>query len=134
VATLIWGFIVPYWGKNVMVVDTDIDIYDWNKISWAFAYRVDPKRDLHIFPGWGSPADPVVHPKDIFTHTWSKMNRLLIDATKPIHENPPSEKWHNERFAPVAYPDAETMRKVNERWGELGIESFMESYKNRSKK
>lgn len=131
VASLIWGFVAPYWGKNIMVVDTDIDIYNWNKISWAFAYRVDPRKDLHIFPGWGSPTDPVVHPKDRYTHTWTKVNRLLIDATKPIHENPPAEKWHNERFAPVAYPDDKTMKKVNNRWNELGLESFMDDYKMR---
>ena len=129
VASHIWGYASPYAGKNIMVVDTDIDIYDLNKIAWAFAYRVDPKKDLHIFPGWGSPTDPVIHPKDRYTHTWIKLNRLLIDATKPIHENPPSEKWHNQKFAPIAYPDAETMKKVNERWDELGLASFMDDYK-----
>lgn len=128
VASLIWGFIAPYWGKNIMVVDTDIDIFDGNKISWAFAYRVDPKKDLITFPGWGSPTDPIVHPAERHTHTWTKVNRLLIDATKPIHENPPAEEWNNERFAPVAYPDEETMKKVNDRWDKLGLAAFLKGY------
>lgn len=125
VASLIWGYSSPYLAKNIMVVDTDIDIYDLKKIAWAFAYRVDPKKGLHIFPGWGSPTDPVVHPKDRYTHTYVKVNQLLIDATKPIHESPPSEQWRNEKFPPLAYPDGETMKKVEERWEELGLTSFM---------
>lgn len=124
VASSIWSKASPYFAKNIMVVDTDIDIYDLNKIAWAFAYRVDPKKDFHIFPGRGSPTDPVVHPKDRFS-AMPLINRLLIDATKPIHENPPSSQWHNERFAPVSYPDSETMKKVQERWEGLGLASFM---------
>ena len=104
-------------------------MYDLKKVAWAFAYRVDPKKDLHTFPGWGSPTDPVIHPKDRKEYSWTKINRLLIDATKPIHENPPSEVWNNEKFAPIAYPDSATMEKVGDRWEELGLASFMKNYR-----
>ena len=129
VASAIWSKASPYFAKNIMVVDKDIDIYDLNKIAWAFAYRVNPKKDFHIFPGRGSPTDPVAHPKDYFS-VMPLVNRLLIDATKPIHENPPAERWNNERFPMLSYPDDETMNKVKKRWEELGLASFMKKIGN----
>jgi len=46
--------------------------------------------------------------------------KLLIDATKPI-EKPRSELLFGERFAVVAYPDKDTMRRVGDRWKEYGF-------------
>lgn len=106
--------------KNIIVCDTDVDIYDLNKVFWALGYRVDPKRDIHSFPGWISALDPVVHPQDRIGPGGSKGTRLLIDATKPI-DKPRSDEYWGERFAVVAYPDDETMKKVRNRWSEYGI-------------
>ena len=47
--------------------------------------------------------------------------KLLIDATKPI-EKPRSDLLFGERFAVVAYPDKETMDRVNRKWKEYGID------------
>jgi 4-hydroxy-3-polyprenylbenzoate decarboxylase len=107
-------------GKNVFVFDTDVDIYDLKKIMWAFAYRVSPSRDIVEFPGWISPLDPVVHPKDKIHEAVNRGNRLLIDATKPL-DWPRTDKWFGERFAPVAYPDLGTMEKVRSKWESYGI-------------
>ncbi len=33
-------------GKNIIVCDQDVDIWDLNRVFWALAYRVDPKEGL----------------------------------------------------------------------------------------
>ncbi|MFH0914416.1 MAG: UbiD family decarboxylase [Chloroflexota bacterium] len=127
VAAAIWASgISTMVGKNIMVVDTDIDIFDLGKLNWAFAYRVDPKRDLIPYPGWVSPLDPVIHPKDRVPRADVQMGtRLLIDATKKL-TNPRTDQWFGERFAPTCYPDEETTRLVKSRWQEYGITSSNE--------
>lgn len=107
-------------GKNVFVFDSDVDIYDLKKVMWAFAYRVIPSRDIVEFPGWVSPLDPVVHPKDKVHEAVNRGSRLLIDATKPL-DWPRTDKWFGERFAPLAYPDQATMEKVRSNWKSYGI-------------
>lgn len=123
VAATIWSQgISNHVGKNIMVVDEDIDIFDLNKLNWAFAYRVDPEKDIIKFPGWIGSTDPIVHPDERVGTTVFLGTRLLIDATKPIR-NKRTPKWFGERFAPVCYPDAQTMELVNSRWLEYQIPS-----------
>lgn len=107
-------------GKNIIVVDEDVDVYDLNKILWALAYRVRPSQDITIYPGWVIALDPVVHPKDRILTGPSKGERLLIDATKPF-DNPKTEEWFGLNFPPSAYPDTDTMTKVRKKWGKYGI-------------
>lgn len=120
-AAVIWALpLSVYIGKNIMVVDQDIDIFDLKKLNWAFAYRVDPTRDLIQYPGLISPLDPILHPKDKVRADVQMGTRLLIDATKNIM-NPRTDQWFGEKFAPVCYPDEETMKIVQSRWEEYGI-------------
>jgi len=115
-----WAFQVA---KNIMVVDADIDIFDLNKLSWAFATRVYPPRDIIQFPGTTIVTDPSVHPKDrvgLKGQTTYMGVRLLIDATKFLG-NPRHEDYEGERFAPVARIDEDTITKVRDRWKEYGI-------------
>jgi UbiD family decarboxylase len=121
VAANVWSsHLSNMYNKNVIVCDQDVDIYDLNKVFWALAYRVDPSRDIIQFPGWISALDPIVHPKDRLGPGGNKGIRLLIDATKPI-DRPRAEEYWGERFAVVAYPDEETMRKVRNNWNNYGI-------------
>jgi UbiD family decarboxylase len=106
--------------KNIIVCDQDVDIYDLNKVFWAIGYRVDPAKDIIQFPGWISALDPVVHPKDRLGPGGNKGTRILIDATKPI-DRPKVDEYWGERFAVVAYPDDETMKKVRKKWKDYGI-------------
>jgi UbiD family decarboxylase len=101
--------------KNIIVCDTDVDIYDLRKVFWALGYRVDPSKDIIQFPGWISALDPIVHPKDKMSAGGNKGVRLLIDATKAI-DRPREEKYWGEKFAVVAYPDEDTMKKVRMKW------------------
>jgi UbiD family decarboxylase len=106
--------------KNIIVCDQDVDIYDLNRVFWALGYRVDPAKDIIQFPGWISALDPIVHPKDRLSAGGNKGIRLLIDATKPI-DRPRTDEYWGERFAVVAYPDDETMRRVRGNWKKYGI-------------
>lgn len=107
-------------GKNVFVFDQDVDIFDLNKVMWAIGYRLNPDRDIIRFPGWISPLDPSIHPKDRVHEAVKKGDRLLFDCTKPI-DWPRTDEWFGEKFAPLAYPDDETMKKVRDKWGAYGI-------------
>jgi 4-hydroxy-3-polyprenylbenzoate decarboxylase len=107
-------------GKNVIVCDEDVDIYNLSRVFWAIGYRVDPTRDIVQYPGWISALDPIVHPNERLGFGGNKGMRLLIDATKAI-DKPRSEKLFGERFAPVAYPDGETMNKVRKNWRNYGF-------------
>ena len=122
VATNIWSWMGSHQiGKNIIVCDSDTNIYDLNEVFWAIGYRVDPKRDIIQFPHWIHALDPIVHPDEKVLGPGGNMGtKLLIDATKAI-EKPRSDKLFGEKFAVVAYPDEDTMKQVRGRWREYGF-------------
>ncbi len=121
VAANIWSSSISnMMGKNIIVCDEDVDIYDLRRVFWAIGYRVDPTRDIIQFPGWISALDPIVHPDERIGFGGNKGTRLLIDATKAI-DKPRSDKLFGERFAPVAYPDEDTMDMVRKNWRKYGF-------------
>jgi UbiD family decarboxylase len=64
--------------KLVIVVEEDIDIYDPHSVEWAIATRVQPDRDLYIYPNQtGSSLDPSANQLTRKTAKWG------IDATIP---------------------------------------------------
>ncbi len=102
-------------GKNIIVCDEDVDIYNLDRVFWALGYRVDPERDIIKYPGWISALDPIVHPQERLGFGGNRGTRLLIDATKAI-DKPRAEELFGGRFAKVAYPDQETMERVRKNW------------------
>lgn len=91
--------------KHVVVVDSDINVYNPNEAEWAIATRFQADKDLVIIRNVrGSTLDPSADQKNGLT---AKMG---IDATKPILE-------HGEKFEKARIPvDQET-------------ESFLERFK-----
>ena len=68
----------PAQAKYCIVVDEDINVFDWRDVEWALCTRVQPHRDVHIFPVMlGAPLDPSA---PIPRHT----SKLGIDATIPL--------------------------------------------------
>ncbi len=105
-----------------IIREIDIDFTDLNEVFWAIGYRVDPTRDIIQYPHWIHALDPIVHPDEkALGPGGNKGTKLLIDATKAI-DKPRSDKLFGERFAVVAYPDVDTMKKVRSRWREYGLE------------
>jgi UbiD family decarboxylase len=122
-AANIWGskFAIDL-GKNIIVCDTDVDIWDLNRVFWALAYRVDPTRDIMLYPGMIHALDPIVHIKDRLSAGGNKGTRMLIDATKSI-DRPRADEYGGGRFATVAYPDDDTMNRVRKNWDKYGIKT-----------
>jgi 4-hydroxy-3-polyprenylbenzoate decarboxylase len=124
IAAALWGSgAAQFRYKNVFVADEDIDITSYEALDWAFAYRVDPDKDLVVFPGsFGSPLDPSVplNKRDVSRLGSGLWNRLLIDATKNW-ELPRRPEWGDDVYPPTVRPAPEDERAVSERWEELGL-------------
>lgn len=80
--------------KWVIVVDDDIDVRDWDQVVWAMNTRVQPDRDVMVFPAMvGAPLDPSA---PIHRHS----SKIGIDATMPLGAD-------RDRYARVLVPGAE---------------------------
>jgi len=120
-AANIWGskFSIDI-GKNIIVCDTDVDIWDLNRVFWALAYRVDPQTDITLYPGMIHALDPIVPIRNRMGPGGNAGTRMLIDATKSILR-PRADEYEGGRFAMVALPDDGTMDKVRKNWAKYGI-------------
>lgn len=74
--------------KQVVVVDTDVDLHDPAEIEWAVATRFQADRDLVVIEGaQGSPLDPsttVGQPEDAPPHLQGVSAKMGLDATRPV--------------------------------------------------
>lgn len=97
--------------KNVIIVDEDIDPFDWDQVEWAVATRFQPARDLQIIRGIiGHGVDPSLEDIDKKRGTVLS-SKMILDATR-------YDAAHYER---ECRPDAATMRSVEEAWESYGI-------------
>ncbi len=103
----LWGCTYARY-KHVIVVDKDIDIWDYNSVHWALSTRVKADRDVTITSRragqWLDPAIPL-KPKG-----WQ--SGLGIDATLPWEEY----QFYGEK-PPRTVDDPEIIAKVHEKWG-----------------
>ena len=93
-------------GRYVVVVDDDIDVYDINDILWAICSRsrADPVDATEIIRRcWSGPLDPII-PKDRKGFS----SRMIIDACRPF-------EWMA-NFPPAAEIDAEYQKSLMEKW------------------
>ena len=72
-----------YHGRFTVVVDDDIDVFDWDEVKWAMTTRCDPAEDIQIVEDcWSTFLDPRIPPED--KHDGKLTNsRAIIDATRP---------------------------------------------------
>jgi UbiD family decarboxylase len=103
----VWGSTYARY-KHVIVVDKDIDIWDYNRVHWALSTRVKADRDVTLTSRragqWLDPAIPL-KPKG-----WQ--SGLGIDATLPWEEY----RFYGEK-PPRTVDDPEIVDKVREKWG-----------------
>lgn len=72
--------------KHAVVVDTDIDVYDPEKVEWAIATRFQANEDLVVIPqARGSTLDPSADQESGLT------TKAGVDATRPLSK--PKEKF-----------------------------------------
>ncbi|MBN1262004.1 MAG: UbiD family decarboxylase [Anaerolineae bacterium] len=72
--------------KHVVIVDTDVDIYNPQDVEWALATRMQARRDLVIFPDQASSSlDPSAHQSP---GQKALSDKIGIDATIPWGASP----------------------------------------------
>lgn len=125
IGNALWGTSMGQWFfKNVIVVEEDIDIRDWQAVEWAIAFRVNAGRDdvWLVGPTFGSPLDPSTLPadRDVPKYGTGKWTRMLIDATRSW-EHEPNPDWGGNRWPALNKINPELERKIAARWLEYGI-------------
>jgi 2,5-furandicarboxylate decarboxylase 1 len=74
--------------KQVIVVDTDVDVHDPAEVEWAVSTRFQADRDLVVIGGaQGSVLDPsttVGSPDDVPVHQQGISAKMGLDATRPV--------------------------------------------------
>jgi len=108
----IWSFLRQFmYTKFIIVVDQDINARDWEDVIWAISTRMDPARDLTIIEN--SPIDYL----DFASPVSGLGSKVGFDATN---------KWPGETTREWGRPiamDAGTIKKIDDIWDELGIDS-----------
>lgn len=85
----------PVRAKVAIVVDSDVDAYDLEKVMWAVSTHSQPDTDVVVIPGVaGSRIDPSAPERGVIA-------LLGIDATRPLNQPFPP---------PVTIPGAETFQ------------------------
>lgn len=125
VAAAVWGLGSQNKGKNLIVVDKDIDVFDDEAIEWAMAWRTNAEMgDIQFFKGTiGESLDPSVplDQRDPMKYGAGKSARVFIDATVNW-ELEPQEQYGGKREPPlctVTLPEIAEL--VSRRWKEYGL-------------
>ncbi len=107
----IWSFLRQFmYTKFVIVVDSDINVRDWNDVIWAITTRMDPARDSTIIEN--SPIDYL----DFASPISGLGSKIGFDATN---------KWPGETAREWGRPiqmDATVKQRIDEIWDSLGID------------
>jgi len=120
VTQALWG-LAPFYGKMVVIVDSDVDIYNLKKINSAFAFRFQADRGLGISKGNFGALDPSIDPDVLKKTILAKWDKVLLDATWPF-EWQPRKEWGGLKHPPSCLEDEEDIEKVRKRWREYGID------------
>ena len=105
----LWGQGLMSLAKVIVVVDKDVNVRDPQEAWWVALNNIDPERDTRFTRG---PIDVLDHSSRAFTYG-SKMG---IDATRKWKEEGFDRDWPDRIVM-----DAETKRRVDAMWRELGI-------------
>lgn len=121
-ATLSAGFAMAN-VTTVIVVDEDVDVFDWAQVTSAMAWHVDPELDVMIIPAMAGGAILTAARRKI--RDWkadgpvdySICSRIGIDATRRI----PHEGVETVTLKKPSMPDPEVIRKVAANWTGYGF-------------
>lgn len=104
-----WALVHAKW---VIVVDSDIDIYDRGQVEWALSTRVQPHRDMYIIPDvtFGSILDPSINPDHKSNIISGRTSRVGIDATT---------QFKGFEFEPTTKRTPAGLRAIEEKWSWL---------------
>ncbi|HEY2805498.1 MAG TPA: menaquinone biosynthesis decarboxylase [Gemmatimonadales bacterium] len=109
VANGLWGAGLMSLAKVIVVVDKWVDVQNPDEAWWVALNNIDPERDVRFSMG---PMDVLDHSSRGFTYG----SKMAIDATRKLPEEGFTREWPG-----VITMDAETKKKVDEKWASLGI-------------
>jgi 4-hydroxy-3-polyprenylbenzoate decarboxylase len=109
VMNALWGQGLMSLAKVLVIVDKEVNVQDPDEAWWIALNNIDPERDVRFTMG---PIDVLDHSSRAFTYG-SKMG---IDATRKWKEEGFDREWPE-----LMTMDGETKRRVDEMWGNLGI-------------
>ena len=107
----------------VVVVDTDIDIYDQEMVDWAIATRMDPAKDVIIIPEVGVyPLNPAASHRSESEDTgfteFAYIGKMGIDATKKT-------ALENRRPTGIPVkPDPDDLKRTLKNWSAYGLDGW----------
>ncbi len=112
-------------GRNIIVVDKDIDIFDDEAVEWALAYRTNADMGaIKFFPGTRASsldASVPLSQRDELKYGAGKWTRVLTDATVNW-ELEPEEQYGGKREPPLCTEATpEIAELVSRRWQEYGF-------------
>ena len=101
----LWGLDRSKW---VIIVDSDVDIFDPAQVEWALATRVQPHRDIMLTPA----SQPIIGLDPSLDPHSDKSSRIGIDATRQFKgfEFPEEITW-----------PAEQIELSQKRWADYGL-------------
>ena len=109
VMNALWGQGLMSLAKVLIVVDEWVNVRDTREAWWVALNNIDPQRDARFTMG---PMDVLDHSSRAFTYG----SKIGIDATRKLPEEGFTREW-----PAVIEMDAETKRKVDAMWAELGL-------------
>ncbi len=122
-ATLSSGFAMAT-VTTAIVVDEDVDVFDWQQVTEAVATRVDPELDVLILPAMAGGALLPAARKRVREWTaagpvdYGICSKMGIDATRRI----PGEVGVEEvGLRPPSMPDPEVVKRVAANWESYGF-------------
>jgi UbiD family decarboxylase len=97
--------------KNLIVVDEDVDPFDWTQVEWALATHVQANRDVDVCSEMtGVFVDPSLPDEEQRSGT-ARTAKLIVDATR-----------HGARTFPTPVrPDPAALQRVEREWDRYGI-------------
>lgn len=107
VMSALWGFGQLMFSKYVIVLDSHVDVRDYNTVAWHVFNNTDPKRDMMFADG---PLDVLDHA----TPLWGMGSKVGIDATRKWAEEGFTREWPDELEMSEAIK-----QQVSNRWSEL---------------
>ena len=96
--------------KTAIIVDDDIDPFDWDAVNWALSTRFNPAVDVEIMTGLpGNPLDLAMPKEEAYKA--NRISKIILDATKPLIEPLPD----------TCLPHPDVMEAVRKNWARYGI-------------
>lgn len=126
IAAALWGSKAAVnLAKVIMVVEEDMDINNPRALFGALLSRVDPERDIVVYPiNMGSSGDPARALEEGADMKYGSGigSKWLIDATVDWTTHPMREEWGGQRLPPSpSHHFYELVELIENRWQEYGF-------------